>query len=131
MNFSEIESLIPDYYCMQLEEKKFLLDILTSINSIDQYLENERDFQKYLKQKIVRRAVERELEIIGEATNRLLKMNPEFPIYEARRIVNLRNWVIHSYDSVDSVIIWGIIHKDLPLLQKQVKELLDISKYER
>ncbi|WP_339698787.1 HepT-like ribonuclease domain-containing protein [Algoriphagus aquimarinus] len=54
-------------------------------------------------------------------------MNPNFPISEARRIVNLRNWVIHSYDSVDSVIIWGIIHKDLPLLQRQVKELLEIG----
>jgi len=60
---------------MQLEEKKFLLDILTSIDSIDQYLGEKRDFKKYLSQKIVRRAVERELEIIGEATNRLLKMN--------------------------------------------------------
>jgi len=112
---------------MQLEEKKFLLDILTSIDSIDQYLGEKRDFKKYLSQKIVRRAVERELEIIGEATNRLLKMNPNFPISEARRIVNLRNWVIHSYDSVDSVIIWGILHKDLPLLHIQVKELLDIN----
>ncbi|MEB2777552.1 HepT-like ribonuclease domain-containing protein [Algoriphagus sp. D3-2-R+10] len=112
---------------MLLEEKKFLLDILTSIDSIDQYLERERDFEKYLNQKMLRRAVERELEIIGEATNRLLKMNSDFPISEARRIVNLRNWVIHSYDSVDSVIIWGIIHKDLPLLQRQVKELLGLN----
>lgn len=112
---------------MQLEEKKFLLDILTAIDSIDQYLDRKRDFQEYLNQKMLRRAVERELEIIGEATNKLLKMNPNFPISEARRIVNLRNWVIHSYDSVDSVIIWGIIHKDLPLLQRQVKELLEIG----
>ena len=112
---------------MQLEEKKFLLDILTSIDSIDQYLDKKRDFQEYLNQKMLRRAVERELEIIGEATNKLLKMNSNFPISEARRIVNLRNWGIHSYDSVDSVIIWGIIHKDLPLLQRQVKELLEIG----
>ncbi|WP_339698790.1 hypothetical protein [Algoriphagus aquimarinus] len=46
---------------MQLEEKKFLLDILTAIDSIDQYLDRKRDFQEYLNQKMLRRAVEREL----------------------------------------------------------------------
>lgn len=112
---------------MQLEEKKFLLDISISIESIETYLGEKRDFQEYQSKKMLRRAVERELSIIGEATNRLLKINPDFPISEARRIVNLRNWVIHSYDSVDSVIIWGILHKDLPLLKKQVNELLEID----
>ncbi|SFT41366.1 Uncharacterized conserved protein, contains HEPN domain [Algoriphagus locisalis] len=113
---------------MQLEEKKFLLDISISIESIETYLGEKRDFKEYQNKKILRRAVERELEIIGEATNRLLKINPGFPIAEARRIVNLRNWVIHSYDSVDSIIIWGILHKDLPLLKKQVNELLERDK---
>lgn len=106
---------------MQLEEKKILLDILTAIDSIEEYLGEKKDFKKFLSNKMVRRAVERELEIIGEAINRLLKLDPNFPISEARRIVNLRNWVIHSYDSVDPVIIWGIIHKDIPLLYLQVK----------
>lgn len=109
---------------MQLELKKFLIDIVTSIESIEMYLGEKRDFQKFLKKKIIRRAVERELEIIGEATNRILKKDPNFPISEARRIVNLRNWVIHAYDSVDPIIIWGIIHKDLPLLKEQVKRIL-------
>lgn len=112
---------------MQLEEKKFLLDILTSIDSIEQYLGEKWDFIVYLNNKMLRRAVERELEIIGEATNRLLKLNPNFPITEARRIINLRNWVIHAYDSVDPVIIWGILHKDLPLLKNEVKKLLKTS----
>lgn len=110
---------------MQLEYKKFLLDILTSIESIEMFLGEKRDFQKFLRKKILRRAVEREFEIIGEATNRILKKDPNFPISEARRIVNLRNWVIHAYDSVDPIIIWGIIHKDLPLLKTQVKALVE------
>ena len=46
--------------------------------------------------------VERELEIIGEATNRILKINPEVDISNSRRIVDLRNWVIHAYDNVDN-----------------------------
>jgi uncharacterized protein with HEPN domain len=64
------------------------------------------------------------LEIIGEATNRIIKVDPTIDISNARRVVNLRNWVIHSYDNVDNVIIWGIIDKDLPLLKKQVSGLL-------
>lgn len=112
---------------MQLEVKKLLVDISDSIESIENYLGDKKDFLEYQSKKMLRRAVERELEIIGEATNRLLKINPDFPISEARRIVNLRNWVIHSYDSVDSIIIWGIIHKDLPLLKEQVNQLLDIE----
>lgn len=110
---------------MQLEIRKYLFDINESITSIEEYLGSQRNFDNYQKNKMLRRAVERELEIIGEATNRLLKMNPDFPISEARRIVNLRNWVIHSYDNVDSIIIWGVISKDIPALKKVVLELIN------
>jgi uncharacterized protein with HEPN domain len=103
----------------------YLLDISTSINSIYEYLGEKRDFNSYESNKLIRRAVERELEIIGEATNNLLKIDPNIDISNARRIVNLRNWVIHAYDNVDNVIIWGIIDKDLPLLQNQVSKLLE------
>ncbi len=103
----------------------YLLDISTSIESINEYLGEKRNIKFYETNKLIRRAVERELEIIGEATNNLLKIDPNIDISDARRIVNLRNWVIHAYDNVDNVIIWGIIHKDLPLLQIQVSKLLD------
>jgi len=79
---------------------------------------------QYKSDKLIRRAVERELEIIGEATNKLLKIEPGINISNARRIVNLRNWVIHAYDNVDDTVIWGVIDKDLPLLKKQVNILL-------
>lgn len=110
---------------MQLEIRKYLFDIRESIISIEDYLGPNRNFEVYQKNKMLRRAVERELEIIGEATNRLLKVDPDFPISEARRIVNLRNWVIHSYDNVDSIIIWGIISKDIPALKDRIGELLN------
>jgi uncharacterized protein with HEPN domain len=74
---------------------------------------------------LLRRGVERELEIIGEAINRILKINPDIEIPEARRIIDLRNWVIHGYDKVDDVIIWGIISRDIPKLKKQVERLLE------
>ena len=103
----------------------YLLDISNSIDSIFEYLGEERNFKFYESNKLLRRAVERELEIIGEATNRIIKINPNLDISDSRRIVDLRNWVIHAYNNVDNVIIWGIINKDLPLLKKQVSNLLE------
>jgi uncharacterized protein with HEPN domain len=57
--------------------------------------------------------------------NRILKIDSTIDISNTRRIVDLRNFVIHAYDSVDDVIIWGILIKDLPLLKKQVQKLLE------
>ena len=109
---------------MQLEAQKYLFDINESIDSIDQYLKDKRDFNIYQNDKLLRRGIERELEIIGEAINRLLKIDPAMKIDNARKIVDLRNWVIHGYDKIDDVVIWGIVSKQIPLLKKQVKELL-------
>ena len=110
---------------MRREIRKYLFDIQEAIDLINDYLGGKRDFQVYLDSKILRRAVERELEIIGEATNRILKVDPHIAIVDSRRIVNLRNLVIHGYNQVDNVIIWGLISRDIPLLQKQVEELLE------
>jgi len=107
--------------------KMYLLDISNSIDSIHEYLGEERNFNVYESNKQLRRAVEHELEIIGEAINRIIKINPEIDISNSKRIVNLRNFVIHAYDNVDNVIIWGIIDKDLPLLKMQVAELLNVK----
>ena len=104
--------------------KKYLYDILVSIDSIFEYLGGERNFFAYEQNKQLRRAVERELEIIGEAMNHLLNLYPEINIDNARRIVDLRNFVIHGYDKVDNVIIWGVISKDLPKLKQQVDKLM-------
>ena len=106
------------------EEKKFLSDISECIISIDEHLEGRRIFEEYAVNKTKRRAVERELEIIGEAMTKLLKLNPEIQISYARLIVDLRNKVIHAYDSVDDVLIWKIVLKDIPVLEKEVKVLL-------
>lgn len=100
--------------------KKYLYDVQQSIDSIYEYLGNKRDFFEYERNKQLRRAVERELEIIGEAVNHLLALDETIAIDNARRIVDLRNFVIHGYDKVDNVIIWGVISKDLPKLKEQV-----------
>lgn len=109
---------------MQLDILSYLHDIQVSIESIDEYLGENRNFNVYLSNKLLRRGIERELEIIGEAANRLLKIDPSINIENARKIVDLRNWVIHAYDKVDNVIIWGIVSRQLPLLKVQVDKLL-------
>ena len=111
---------------MQIEIRKYLYDITVSIESINDYLGEKKDFNVYLANKQLRRAVERELEIIGEAANKILIINPDIKIENARKIVDLRNWVIHGYDKVDDMIIWGIITKHIPILKQQIELLLNI-----
>lgn len=64
------------------------------------------------------------MEIIGEATNNLLKLTPNVPITEARKIVDLRNRVIHAYDEVDEIIVWQVVETALPVLLLEAKQLL-------
>ena len=80
---------------------KSLYDIKYAIDEIDSFFINrEKQFADYSKDIILKRAIERDLEIIGEAVNRILKENPDFEIKNSRRIVGLRNQIIHGYDSV-------------------------------
>ena len=109
---------------MKIEIKKYLYDILTSINSIEEYLEGKRDFFEYKKNKLLRRGIEREIEIIGEAMNKILVIQPDCRIENARKIVNTRNWVIHAYDSVDDIVIWNIVSNHLPKLKIEIDNLL-------
>lgn len=109
---------------MQLRVQKYLLDIQISILSIKEFLGEKRDFSAYTANKLLKRAVERELEIIGEAVNRILQIAPDIEIDDARRIVDFRNWVIHGYDKVDDIIVWGVISNYLPKLELQVNKLI-------
>jgi len=68
--------------------------------------------------------IEREIEIIGEAMSQILKLNPNIEIENARKIVDTRNWVIHGYDKVDDVVIWGIVSNHLPKLIDEIEILL-------
>ena len=105
-----------------------LSDILTSIVSIEEYLTRflgeRRDFNAYMQEKPLRRAVERELEIIGEAARRITRIDPDFPLENVRNIIGLRNWVAHAYDNVSDNTIWAIINRHLPPLRKEVERLL-------
>ncbi len=109
---------------MQHEIQKYLYDIKVAIASIQEYIENTPDFSSFQSNKLVKRAVEREFEIIGEAANRIRKLDSEIAIPDARKIIDLRNWVIHGYDKVDDAILWGVIRKYLPSLKTQIEALM-------
>jgi len=68
---------------------------------------------------MIRRAVEREFEIIGEATKALLKRNNKIKLSSEKRTIGMRNRVIHGYDKIDDGIIWGTIKNHLPVLKKK------------
>lgn len=109
---------------MDLEIKKCLFDIKESIASIESFLGDKRDFNVYISNKMLQRAVEREFEIIGEAMNRIEKLDPSINISSKKQIINMRNRVIHGYDKIDNEIIWGTIVRYLPILKTEIQVLL-------
>jgi uncharacterized protein with HEPN domain len=109
---------------MELEIKTWLLDIERSIDEIYSFLPSKRNFFEFQNDLKTKKAVERNLEIIGEALNRILKERPDIAISDSRKIVDTRNRIIHGYDSVTEDIIWLIIIKYLPVLKMEVHKLL-------
>jgi uncharacterized protein with HEPN domain len=109
---------------MEVEIKKYLYDIQESIDSIEKFLYGKHDFKIYAADKMLRRAVEREFEIIGEAMSRIEKIDPAIEISGKRQIISMRNRVIHGYDKIDNEIIWGTIVRHLPGLKAEIDRLL-------
>ena len=105
--------------------KTWLYDILSSINEIGSYfVDTPKLFEVYQNDLKTKRAVERNIEIIGEAMSRILKEDNHIQISNSKKIVDVRNRIIHGYDSVSDDVIWGIVIKNLPVLQKEVEVLL-------
>jgi uncharacterized protein with HEPN domain len=104
---------------------KCLYDIKIAAEEIDSFFETEsREFDNYKGNSLLKRAIERNLEIIGEAMNRILKEDPDFNLENAKRIIGLRNQIIHGYDTVSDESIWGIITNHLPKLKTEVDSLI-------
>lgn len=53
--------------------------------------------------------------------NRILKIDINFPIDNAKNIIGTRNRIIHSYDNISDDVIWTIVMRELPLLRKQIE----------
>lgn len=110
---------------MENEIKTWLYDILNATNEIEGFfLDRPKEFLNFQNDLRTRRAVERNIEIIGEAMNRILKHDESIEITNSRKLVDIRNRIIHGYDSVSDDIIWGIVIRHLPILKIEVEKLL-------
>lgn len=102
-----------------------LYDIISSIEEIESYFEEKpKVFSEYKNDIKTKRAVERNIEIIGEAVNRILKADPKYQIENARNIIGTRNRIIHNYDNITDEMIWSIIINNLPKLKTEIAEKL-------
>jgi uncharacterized protein with HEPN domain len=110
---------------MDNDIKAWLYDILNAIMEIESFFtDSTKEFTKYQNDLRTKRAVERNIEIIGEALSRILKRDETILISNSRKIVDTRNRIIHGYDSVSDDVIWGIVIRHLPILQTEIQELL-------
>ena len=109
---------------MDIKIQAYLSDIKTSIDEIFEFLGDQRDFLEYRNDLKTKKAVERNLEIIGEAMNRILKIDPEFQIQHAKKIIGTRNRIIHAYDAISDEVIWTIVVRELPMLKNQIDTYL-------
>ncbi len=104
---------------------KWLIDVINCINEIDSYfIDSSKELSVYQQNLMLKRAIERDLEIIGEAVNRIVKKQPDINISSAEKIVQFRNVVIHAYDTISDELVWGVIINHLPILKKDVTEIL-------
>jgi uncharacterized protein with HEPN domain len=110
---------------MEEEVQTWLEDIKQAIDEIEEFLPERRDFFEFKKDLKTRKAIERNIEIIGEAVNRILKVKPEIQIANSRKIVDTRNRIIHGYDAVSEDIIWAIVTNDLKKLRQEISNLLN------
>lgn len=102
----------------------WLEDIIRSIDEIFDFLPYKRDFLEYQKDLKTKKAIERNLEIIGEAINRILKQKDfNFEIKNAPKIIGVRNRITHEYDNISDEVIWTIILRELPKLRKEINNL--------
>lgn len=109
--------------------KAWLEDIINCIDEIFEFLPSQRNFHEYQKDIKTKKAVERNIEIIGEAVNRISKhKKSNFTIRNAQKIIGTRNRIAHEYDSISDEIIWAIVIRELPELKKEILLLKESEK---
>ena len=110
---------------MDNDIKSWLYDIQRAISEIESFFaDRPKNFFEYQKDVRTKRAVERNIEIIGEAVNRIVKKDSSIQVSNSRKIIAARNRIIHGYDSVSDETVWGILINHLPKLQAEVTLLL-------
>ena len=110
---------------MQLESKKLLQDMRRAAELIGEFTA-DRCFEDYVGDELLRSGVQRQFEIIGEALSRLSARDPDTAsrVSDRRRIISFRNILIHGYDIVDDQVVWDVVQTKLPVLLREVLDLL-------
>jgi uncharacterized protein with HEPN domain len=110
---------------MQLEARKYLFDIKQAADLIATF-SGGKSFADYEQDAMLRSAIERQFEIVGEAVSQLARLDPLLAgrLTEYRRIIAFRNILIHAYATIDDRIVWGVIEGQLPQLRREVDTLL-------
>jgi uncharacterized protein with HEPN domain len=109
---------------MQHRILKYLLDIESIILEIEEIkVKAENNFAFFNSDIILQRAIERDLEIIGEAIRKIFEIEPKIEISSAKNIIGLRNIISHAYDSIEPEMIWGIIQKNIPILSDEIQKI--------
>ncbi|MDE7396792.1 MAG: DUF86 domain-containing protein [Muribaculum sp.] len=104
---------------------KYLSDISICISQVESALDRfGRKYDTFESDVVFRLFVERNIEIMGEAMGRILKIHPDIKISAARKIVDTRNFVIHAYDSLKPDILWAIVINHIPVLKQEISLLL-------
>lgn len=103
----------------------YLWDIQKAVQNLKDFTQN-KNLADYEANIMLRAAVERQFQIIGEAFSQALKFYPELTleISNTKQIISFRNQLIHAYANIDDSLVWGVIQDDLPLLSHEVKVLI-------
>ena len=111
---------------MKLESRKYLYDIQHALGLLQGFTA-DKSFSDYEQDAMLRAAVERELEIVGEAMSQLAKTDPALAsrISEYQRIIGFRNVIFHEYSAVDDRVVWAVIETKIPTLCHEIEALLE------
>jgi uncharacterized protein with HEPN domain len=105
---------------------KLLVDALGAINAAHEFAADATLIQ-YCNNHMLRSAVERQLEILGEACSQLDKLGDQWRVQipDLLLAIGLRNRIIHGYDTVDDEMVFETPHADLPTLSRALQAALD------
>jgi len=111
---------------MPLEVEKRILDALRACELIESFTDG-LDFRGFSGSELIKSAVERQFEIIGEALNKASSLDASLSqrVPEIPRIVGLRNRLIHGYDAVDDQLVWDIVQSKIKPLGIELAKLID------
>ncbi len=111
---------------MTRSREKYLFDIIDSCQYLEE-LTSDADIDRYESNRMFRSAIQRELQIVGEAVMQLNALDPKTAecITEYKRIIGFRHVLVHGYDAIDPEIVWHVVTAKLPNLHAEARTLLE------